>query len=89
MMLVPAPMVPHHQQSYITPHFDCCDVRNAILPLMMPSAPCDANASTNGITLPKKYFAPHFNHIDVWNAMAQLMMPSASCDADASTSGIT
>ena len=43
-------MASHAQKSHRAPHFDCLDLINAMVPLMMPSASCDADTGTNGIT---------------------------------------
>ena len=37
-------------ESYVTPHFEHLDPRNVMVPLMMLSVSCNANASTNGFT---------------------------------------
>ena len=46
-MTMPAPMVSHDQNCHVAPHFDHLDVRNAVVLLMMLSAPCYAKASTH------------------------------------------
>ena len=38
---------------HIAPHFDHFDLWKSMMPLMMPSLSCDADASTSGITWPK------------------------------------
>ena len=49
MMPVLAPMVSHDPKSYVEPHFNHLDLRNAVVPLTMPSVSCDADAGANGI----------------------------------------
>ena len=43
-----APMTSHDQESHVVPHFNCFDLRNAKVLLMMLLTLCDAGA--NGIT---------------------------------------
>ena len=38
------------QKGHVAPNFDHLGLRNATVPLMMPSASCDADTSANGIT---------------------------------------
>ena len=40
------PMVSHYQKHYDASHFDCLDLRNAVIPLVS----CNANTNGNGIT---------------------------------------
>ena len=40
----------HDQNGHLIPCFDCLDLGDAKVPQMMPSAPCDAETGTNGIT---------------------------------------
>ena len=47
MMLTPVSMAAHDQICHVAPHFDCLDLWNAIVPLPMPSASCDTNASAS------------------------------------------
>ena len=35
---------------HVAPHFDHLDLRNAVVPLVTPSAAHDTDASANGIT---------------------------------------
>ena len=41
-------------KSHVAPHFDHLDLRNAVVPLMTPQAPYDADANSNGTTLLKR-----------------------------------
>ena len=73
VMLTPVPMASHEQKSYVMPHFNHLDLRNAMVPLTIISALCDASASSNGITWPKNHVAPHLNYLDLTNIMVPLM----------------
>ena len=44
------PMVTHDQESYVTPYFNYLDLRNAMMPLMIPSVPREVYATAYGIT---------------------------------------
>ena len=79
------PMELHDQKSHIVPHFNHLDVRDAMMPLMVPSGSPDANASANGITWPKRSCCTSFHHLDLGN----VIVPEASCDAYASANDIT
>ena len=46
-MLMPAPMVLHDQKGQVAPHFNCLDLKKAVVPLKKPTVSCDTNA---GIT---------------------------------------
>ena len=80
--LIPASMTLHDQKSYVASHFNYLDWRNALVPLMMPLALHDADAS--GITWPKSHVTSSFDHLDLTNRMMQLMSLLASCDTDTS-----
>ena len=47
------------QTSHVVPHFDYLDVRNAVVPLTVPVASCDA-ISANGITWPERSYCSSF-----------------------------
>ena len=49
-MPMPMQMVSHNQKSHVAPHFNCLDLMSAVLPLTVPLALLDANASANGVT---------------------------------------
>ena len=68
-------------KSNFAPNFGCLDLRNAVVPFLVPLASSDANTSAN--------VAPHFDYLDLTNAVVLLMMPLRSHDADASANGIT
>ena len=72
---MPVPMVSH---DHVAPHFDFLNLRNAMVPLMIPPTSCGTNASASGIAWPKHSCCTYFNHLDLRNAMMPLTMPSAS-----------
>ena len=45
-----AVMASHDPESHVAPHFDYLDLRNILLPLIMPLVSCDTDTSINGIT---------------------------------------
>ena len=45
VMLTLAHMASHDQESHVSPHFNLLDLRNAMMPLMMLLALCDAGAN--------------------------------------------
>ena len=67
-------------------HFNCLNIRNAMVPLVMLQVLHDAYA--NVITQPKSHVVPHFHHLDLMNAMMPLKTPSESFDTSASANGI-
>ena len=48
MILTVVPVASHDQESPVAPHLNCLDLRNAIVPLTMLLALC--NAGANGVT---------------------------------------
>ena len=40
----------HDEKSHVAPHFDCFDVRNIVVPLMVLMPSHDANISPNDMT---------------------------------------
>ena len=40
-------------ESHIAPHFNCLDLRNALIPLMTLLSSCDTNTGANGVTWQK------------------------------------
>ena len=80
--LTPASMALYDQKSYVSPHFDYHDWRNAVVPLMIPLTLYDADA--NGIRWSKSHVAFPFDHPDLTNGMMPLMTLLASCDIDTS-----
>ena len=47
-------MKPHNQKTDVSPYFDHLDLTNEMVPLMMLSVSCDADAGSNDITWLKK-----------------------------------
>ena len=37
-------MVSHDQKGHVAPHFDCLELRNSVIPFMMPLASCDTDS---------------------------------------------
>ena len=68
-VLVPS----HNQKRHAAPHFEYLYIRSVIVPLMIPSASCDADTGANCVTWPKNHFIPHFNHLDIKNALISSM----------------
>ena len=56
----------------VAPHFDCLELRNAMVSLFMQFWSCEANTGANGMTLTKSHVMPHFDHCDLINAMMPL-----------------
>ena len=73
----------------VAPHFDYLDITKALVPLMKPLAPHDADAGSNGITSPKSHVASAFDYLDQTNGRVLLMALLASCDTDTNINGIT
>ena len=78
VMLLIAPSASHDKKGHDAPCFDCFDLRNAMVPLML-LASWDANASASGITWPKSHVSPHFDHLDLrmqWCHWQCLLIPT-------------
>ena len=71
----------HHwwqwMKSHNACHFDHLDLKNAMVPLMMPFA-----WHVSGVTWSKKSSSISFCYLDLTNGMVQLMTLLASCDSD-------
>ena len=90
MMLMLVSMTSHDQNSHVAPDFDCLQLRNAMVPLMILSAFCNANASTSGIIWPKTiknlisiimtYGMQWCHWWSCWHHLRQMLMPLASHD---------
>ena len=80
---MPAPMPSHDQRGVAAPHSKCLDLRNAMVPFMIPLVTCYGTGA-NGITGPKCHVALYCNTL-VTNAIVPLKMPSLSPDTYAST----
>ena len=50
LTLMPMPMVSHHPKSHIAPHFNHPELRNVMVPFMMPLTACYANAMVTVVT---------------------------------------
>ena len=59
-------------KSLVAPHSDCLNPRNAMVPLMVPSASYDADTSANGITWQKSHAAPHFKWLNLRNVVGTI-----------------
>ena len=59
----------HNQKHHVAPHFNCLDLRNTMVPLMMPLILCDSGG--NGVRLPK----------ETWYISFQLSFPKETNDA--------
>ena len=70
-------------KSNVAPHFDHLDLKNSVVPFMIPLASCDADTNASGVTWQKSRVAPHFGHLGLRNSMASLTVQPTSCDADA------
>ena len=79
--MIPESMESHDQYSHVAPHFDCLDLRNAVVPLMMPMLVPMASHGQ------KSHVVPHFDYLDLRNAIVPLTMPSVYHAASAN--GIT
>ena len=75
----------YYGQSQVAPHFNHPDLRKAVITLMKPSLSCNAYASVNGITWPKRACCNSFSSLDLRNAIVSLIMPLAFCDTDGGT----
>ena len=70
------------KKNHVAPHVNCLDLRNALVPFLLPlEANTDANISAN--------ITPHSDYLDLTNAVVPLMMPLASHDADSNANDIT
>ena len=76
------PVVSHYQTSHVGPHFNHIDLRNPVVPLMMPVPMVVSHDQ-------KSHVAPDFDHLDLKNAILTLMMLYVSHDTDSNVSGTT
>ena len=86
---MPTLMVSHDEKNHVAPHFNCLDLRNAMVPLTTLLASCDTTTGGNGVTDQKSHVAPHLDYINLRSAVVPLMTPLASCDTDANSSSTT
>ena len=71
----------YDQKCYVTSQFDCLDLRNAMMSLMMLSTSHDAETGSYDVTWPKSHVVPHVHQYNLRNVMVPLMTPSAWCGA--------
>ena len=76
-------------RGHVALHFNCLNLRNEIVPLMMLLVSCGTDASANDIIWLKCHVASHFDYLDLINTVVQFTMPMASGDAITAASGIT
>ena len=76
----------HMIKSHVTPLFNCHDLGNSMVQLIMLLASHKASAS--GFKAKKSNIGPHFDHVDLRDAELPLMILSASHDADTKANGI-
>ena len=59
--------------SQTVPTFNHLNLRNAVVPLIMPLAAWDTNIGTRGVSCPKSHVASHFDCVDLMNAKEPLI----------------
>ena len=62
---MPKQMVSHEGKGHVTPHFDCLDLRNAMVPLTIPLASHDLNACASDVIWPKHHIGHPFDFLDL------------------------
>ena len=77
------------QKSDVGPHFSHLDPRNAMEPLVMMLASCNANAKTSGVHDQKSHVAPHFLCLELRNAIVPLRTLLTSCGTTTDGNGVT
>ena len=80
------PKVSFGQKSDVLSQFDFLDLRNPMVPVMTPLAPCDTNASSSDITWTQKVI---LHLISIILMIVQFMVPSSLCDANTGVNGVT
>ena len=65
-------------KSDVAPHFNCLNLREGTVPLMMLLAWYDIHASANGIKKSRGQAAPHFNSLDLRDVMVLFWGPLAA-----------
>ena len=78
MMPTPVSRPLHDQKSPVALHFNCIELRNITVPLIIASVSWKVHVNANGVIWQEKHIAPHFDHLDLRNAMMSLIMPLAS-----------
>ena len=60
------------QTSHVAPHFNCHNLRNTMVPLMLLLEACETDVSANGLKFQKSHVGPHFNCLNIRNALVPL-----------------
>ena len=81
---MPALMVSHDPNHNVVPHFNCLDLRNAVVSLTTLLVSCDTNTSANGVNGDNSDVAPYFNCLDLRSAVMPFLIPLALCDTNKS-----
>ena len=76
VMQMPIPKASHDEKCHLASHFDHLDLRNVMMPLIMPS-----------IELVMSH--DHFDCLDLSSAVVHLTMASVSCDHKSGTNGVS
>ena len=79
----------HMTKSHVVPYFEHLDIRNAMVPFMMPLASYDTSVSANGTTWPTTSWCTLFHCLDIRNAAVPVTMALVSHDMNACSNGIT
>ena len=87
-LVILMPMASHEQKHHVAPHFSCFNVKNAMVPLMMPLALCDSNASAKASNYQRSCLIP-FGLPWHKECHGAFLVPLVSCDAKTSANGIT
>ena len=77
-----------HAQNVMLNFFNCLDLSNAVVPLMMPLGSFDANGSVSCFTWQQKHIGPYFEHLYLRIAIVLLMTLSESHDGATIANGI-
>ena len=98
VMLTFGPMTLHDQEGQVAPHFNCLDLWNAMVPLMMLLALCDGEANgglwIKEIMLHVIYFVFHYgkqwcNLWCCWYHVTLILIPMTSYDTNTSDIYVT
>ena len=81
---MPAPVVSHHQNHDVAPHFNYLHIGNAVVLLTILLASGDTNTRFQWCQWPKSNVAPDFKCVDLRDAMVSFLIPLAPCDANTS-----
>ena len=75
MILMLVAIAPDDQKDHVATQFDCLELKNAMVLLMVPLASPDINVGAHCTISPQSHVLPHFNYFDLRKAMVLLMMP--------------